>query len=102
MLMGRCAPSVRSLAAVALVSTVLAALPSELLLARPPSPPHGSGGRQSHVPWWRMPLIHTTTEQWFFLRLMESQYGPGWLRWMPDSVIEAHWRRFLMSWPYSH
>jgi len=49
-----------------------------------------------------MPLIHTTTEQWFFLRLMESQYGPGWLRWMPDSVIEAHWRRFLMSWPYSH
>lgn len=49
------------------------------------------------VPWWRTTFFHTVQEE-FFLRWMDSVYGPDWLRWMSDSTIEAHWRRFLLRW----
>lgn len=58
------------------------------------------GHQDPPLPWWRIPSIHAAVTEEFFLRWMESQYGSGWLRWMPDPVIEMHWRRFLASWPH--
>jgi len=29
---------------------------------------------------------------------MTAQYGPTWPHWMPQPVIERHWRQFLYLW----
>ncbi len=48
--------------------------------------------------WWHpRPAIHTVQEDFFHL-WMDSMYGPEWIRWMSDAVIEAHWRRFQIHW----
>jgi len=44
--------------------------------------------------WWRTPMMHMGTMEEAFLRAMPYYYGPLWLHWLPDAVIQEHWNRF--------
>ncbi|MBX3356581.1 MAG: hypothetical protein KF724_12865 [Phycisphaeraceae bacterium] len=44
--------------------------------------------------WPQSPVAHHGVIEEVFLRAMSRFYGPEWHRWMPESVVAEHWRRF--------
>ncbi len=82
----------RNSSKIAVALTCLAAVVGvSAVAAAPPGPPPPTP--ICTLPWWRQSVAHTGQEN-LFLEWMDFEFGPQWLNWMPDGMIQILWDYF--------